>query len=372
LLAVCLAGCVLIVVRPAWTGHVFGLLLALSLPALAISLWNYPTLIESFDSDTRDRALLRAVFRQHSEHMLAAGASDRFAALKTKTIGEDRLILQEHPLRVPLRYSVYGTWLVWVSLIATMVSRPGRWSRRLVPAAAWAAAGVVLAGAATWPRIVAEYHFARAEAAENANRFQDAQRSLEAAGNVMPAMGHTWRYWLANGRLDFRQQKTNSKFASFYLSHQAVLSGDLTRARALLEPYVWRGRAGTAQRDLFAVIAGRRAAEYVGDAKYTAAEQSWDEAAAVAPWKPAYQIAAAAALLSSAPDRAATIGHTLDPLLQHVGDRMVASDVRSLLGDAHFVSGNFVTARQMYSLAMSTFQTPKYINIPAQQGRLGM
>ena len=80
----------------------------------------------------------------------------------------------------------------------------------------------------------------------------------------------------------------------------------------------------------------------------------------------------AAALLSSAPDRAATIGHTLDPLLQHVGDRMVASDVRSLLGDAHFVSGNFVTARQMYSLAMSTFQTPKYINIPAQQGRLGM
>jgi hypothetical protein len=76
--------------------------------------------------------------------------------------------------------------------------------------------------------------------------------------------------------------------------------------------------------------------------------------------------------LASAPDRAQAIDQQLMPLLQHVGDRMVASDVHSLVGDAHFVAGNFVRARQMYDLAIDTFQTPKFINVPAQEGRLGM
>ncbi len=372
LLAVCLVGGVLVIARPGWTKHVFGLLLAFSLPAMAIAFWNYPTLIESFDSDLRDRALLRVVFRQHSEHMLAAGTPDRLATLGNKETRKDLLVMSEHPIWVPLRYSVYGMWLVGIALVATIVSGQGRWSERLGHAAVWTGAGLVLAAAATWPRIAAEYQFARAEAAENGNRFADAQHSLDEVRAAMPSMENTWRYWLANGRLRVRQQRTNDKFASFYLSHQAILNGDLTRARALLEPFVWRKDAGTAQRDLFAGIIAQQAAEYVAEGKYSAAELCWAEAATTAPWKPAYQIAAAAALLASSPVRAVAINDQITPLLSHVGDRMVASDVQSLVGDAHFVSGDFVSARQMYDLAIITFQTPKYINIPAQLGRLGM
>ena len=44
LLAVVGAGVVLVLIQPRWTGRVFGLLLALSVPAVAISLWNYPAL----------------------------------------------------------------------------------------------------------------------------------------------------------------------------------------------------------------------------------------------------------------------------------------------------------------------------------------
>jgi tetratricopeptide (TPR) repeat protein len=372
LLAVVGAGIVLVVIRPRWTGRVFGLLLALSIPALAISLWNYPALIESFESDMRDRALLRSVFRQHSEHMLSAGTPNRLAVLGNKSTRKDLLIDRAHPLLLPLDYSVYGGWLIGFTLVATIASERGTWRRRFGYASVWGAAGVLLALAATWPRMVSEYHFARAESFENADRFDEAEDALGAAGQALPSMENTWRYWLAKGRLSFRQQRVENKFATFYLAHQAVLNGDLTRARALAEPEIRAGHAATVQCDLFAAICGQTAAEYVSYAKYSAAESCWDEAMAVAPWKLAYPLAHAAARAAAAPHRARSIAEEASPLLAHIGDRMVVSDFHSLMADAHFVSGNFDEARRMYDLAMDIFHLPKYINVPAQEGRLGM
>jgi tetratricopeptide (TPR) repeat protein len=230
----------------------------------------------------------------------------------------------------------------------------------------------LLALAATWPRLASEYHFARAESAENANRFDEAEDALAAARNAMPSMENTWRYWLAKGRVSVRQQRMDNKFATFYLAHQAVLSGDLTRARALAEPEIRSGHASTVQCDLFASICGQTAAEYVSYAKYSAAESCWDEAMAVAPWNLAYPLAHAAAQVAAAPHRARTVAEEARPLLTYVGDRMVVSDFHSLMADAHFVSGDFDEARRNYDLAMKVFHLPKYINVPAQEGRLGM
>jgi hypothetical protein len=372
LLAVVGAGMVLILIRPRWTGRVFGLLLALSIPAVAISLWNYPALIESFENDMRDRALLRSVFRQHSEHMLSAGTPNRLATLGNKSTRKDLLTEREHPLLLPLAYSVYGGYLVGFALAATLAAERGPWRRRLAYASSWSAAGILLAMAATWPRFTSEYHFARAESSENANRFEEAQDALAAAQSAMPSMQNTWRYWLAKGRLSVRQQQMDNKFATFYLAHQAVLSDDLTRARALAEPAIRAGHASTVQCDLFAGICGQSAAEYVAFAKYSAAESCWDEAMAVAPWNLAYPLAHAAAQAAAAPHRARSIAEVSRPLLTHVGDRMVVSDFHSLMADAHFVSGDFQQARRMYDLAMEAFHLPKYINVPAQEGRLGL
>ncbi len=372
LLAVVGVGVVLVLIRPRWTGRVFGLLLALSIPALAISLWNYPALIESFESDMRDRALLRSVFRQHSEHMLSAGTPNRLATLGNKSTRKDLLTERAHPLLLPLDYTVYGGWLIGFALVATIASERGTWRRRLAYAGAWGAAGILLAMAATWPRLMSEYHVARAETFENADRFDEAEDALAAAGQVMPSMENTWRYWLAKGRLSFRQRQLEKKFATFYLAHQAVLDGDLTRARALAEPEIRAGHASAVQCDLFAAICGQTAAEYVSYAKYSAAESCWDEAMVVAPWKLAYPLAHAAAQAAAAPHRARSIAEEARPLLAHLGDRMVVSDFHSLMADAHFVAGDFDQARRMYDLAMKAFHLPKYINVPAQEGRLGM
>jgi len=372
LLAAIAIGAVLVLLRPRWSSHVFGVVLAFALPALAVAYWNYPMLIESFDSEMRDRALLRAVFRQHSEHMLSAGTPDRLAMLGNKATRDDLLLMTQHPLTSPLEYSVFGMWLVGVALGATVVTRRGSWPRRIGHAAAWTAAGLVLAFAATWPRWLAEYHWARTEAFENANHFVAAERSLESVRAAMPTMEHTARYWLVKGRLSFRQQLREDDYQAYFLAYESVLSGDLDRARALVEPYVLGGKGSIVERELLSEILAQRAAEYVSDAKYSAAELSWSEAAAIAPWKTSYWMGRSAAQLAAAPHRAREIEAQMLPRLAKVGDRMVCSDFYSLVGDAHFAGGSFEQARAMYRLAMDLFHLPKYTNVHAQEGRLGM
>jgi tetratricopeptide (TPR) repeat protein len=372
LLLVTAIAAVVVLVRPRRMSAAFGLLFALSIPALAITFWNYPTLIDSFNSEMRDRALLRAVFRQHSEHMLSAGTPDRLAVLGDKATRDDLLMIREHPLLVPLKYSVYGPWLVGLALAATIVSFRGSWSRRFRYAGVWAAVGILLAVAATWPRLTAEYYFAQASNFENANDFEQAEHALESARSTLPCLENTWQYWLAKGRLRVRNNQRDDRFAVFYLAHQALLSGDFTRARALLEPYVRGPSAAGVERDLFAGIEAQAAAIYVSDAKYSAAEICWSDAVDIAPWKVSYQLARGAARIAAAPQRTDAIDQEAMPLLKHVGDLMVASDYYALVGDAHFITGQFGKAREMYGHAMDLFEMPKYINVQAQEGRLGM
>jgi tetratricopeptide (TPR) repeat protein len=303
--------------------------------------------------------------------MLSAGTSNRLAALESKSTREESFN-QERPLVLPLRFVTYGAWLVPVALIGTVVATRGNWLRRSAFAGAWIAVGLSLSTAAIWPRWLSEYRFARAESLENGHRFVEARESLEDAKAVLPSVGSTWRFWLAAGRLSYRQNEPGNEFQTFFVAHQAVLSGDLDRARALLEPDVGGGKGALPQRGLLAGIVGQRAAEYVSDAKYSAAEMSWTEAAAIAPWKTAYPIARGAARLAAAPQLASEAEQDLLPLLNVLGDRMVTSDLHSLVGDAYFVAGDFRRARMMYDRAMSLFHLPKYININAQEGRLGM
>jgi hypothetical protein len=58
--------------------------------------------------------------------------------------------------------------------------------------------------------------------------------------------------------------------------------------------------------------------------------------------------------------------------LCEVGDCFVGSDFASALGDAYFETGDFDRARVMYTKAMDLFHLPKYVNLHAQEGRLGM
>ena len=188
LLAVVGAGVVLVLIQPRWTGRVFGLFLALSVPAVAISLWNYPALIESFESDMRDRALLRSVFRQHSEHMLSAGTPNRLATLGNKSTRKDLLTERGHPLLLPLDYSVYGGYLVGFALVATHCGRARHVAASARPCRCMERGRYFIGArgnlAATCVRVSLRAH----DSSENANRFEQAENSLDAAHDAMPSM----------------------------------------------------------------------------------------------------------------------------------------------------------------------------------------
>jgi tetratricopeptide (TPR) repeat protein len=117
---------------------------------------------------------------------------------------------------------------------------------------------------------------------------------------------------------------------------------------------------------------GHLATEYASRGKFGAAEQLWGEAVELAPWIPAYWIGEAVCVLSANPRRVDEVKAQLLPRLDQIGDCFISCDFASILGDAYFDEGEFHAARDMYSNAIEIFQLPKYVNLHAQEGRLGM
>jgi len=148
-----------------------------------------------------------------------------------------------HPLWFPFRYSVYGTWLIGSSIDRPVGGGVGRWSRRLPHAGAWTLVGVGFAVAITWPRWVSEYHWANSETNENANQIAAATESLELARSAMPQFEHTRRYWVARGRLEYRQHR-DSDFVAYFKASQHVLQDK----RTWLVPSLSRNCGGPAAR----------------------------------------------------------------------------------------------------------------------------
>jgi hypothetical protein len=363
-------GMVIVLVRPTWTPYVFALLVVLSIPAVAAAFWNHPALVEFLEGEVRQRAMIRAVIRQHADDMLSGGAPDRLSVLggHNSTVIELETV---HPLWFPFRYSVYGTWLIGAALIGLMVAQSGGWSRRLRYAGAWSLVGLGFALAITWPRWLSEYHWANSETQENANQIADAAKSLEQARAAMPQFEHTRRYWIARGRIEYRQHRDND-FVAFFKASQHLLQAKPDLARAEIEPQVRRTGGTAPERDLLAEVIGRLATRYVASGDQSASEAAWSTAAALVPWEPAYWIADTSTVLAAAPGRAHEMEDKLVPRLAQVGDRMVNSDFSSLIADAYFVTGDMERAREFYSRAMDTFDLPKYVNLHAQKGMLGM
>jgi tetratricopeptide (TPR) repeat protein len=369
ILAVVVVGVPIVLVRPRWSRYVFGLLLALSIPAVAAAFWNHPVVVEFLEGEVRQRAMVRAVIRQHADDMLSGGAPDRLQLIHGQlTIKQLDTV---HPVWYPFRYSVFGPWLIALALAATLVAHNDTWLRRFLFAGRWALVGLGFALAITLPRWVAEYHWARAESLENANNFPAAEQALATAKAAMPQLAFTRRYWQERGRLDYRQQR-DSEYATFYKASQHMSQAMPGLAQAEIEPDVRRTGGSMPQRDLFAAILGKLAVHDVYNQDHSAAEAEWHEAATAAPWEPAYRLAETATALAAAPARAAEMKDRLLPWLVQVGDRLVNSDFSSVIADAYFDTGDLGEARDMYDHAMKTFDLPKYVNLHAQKGLLGM
>jgi hypothetical protein len=359
----------LVLLRPKWTPIVFGALLALSITGLAAAFWNHPAIVEFLEGEVRQRAMIRAVIREQADDMLSGGAPDRLELIHGQ-LTLDQLD-EVHPLWYPFRYSIYGPYLLALTLAGIFASQRGRWDQRVWYSGKWALVGVGFAAAVTFPRWMAEYHIARAATLENGNQWIAAEASLAKARDAMPQLSYTRRYWQARGRLGYRQH-LDSEYVTFFKALQHLQQANPGIARAEIESDIMQTGGSIPQRDLLGVIIGRLAVHYAYDENQTAAAVAWREAATAAPWEPAYSIAATATALAVAPARAAEMKKEMLPWLIQVGDRLVNSDFSSVVADAYFATGDLQSARDMYNKAMVTFDLPKYVNLHAQKGLLGM
>jgi hypothetical protein len=369
LLAIVAIGALVALVRPRWTPYAFGVLLMASIPALAVTLWNHPGLYEFFESEIRGRSMLRTVYGMEHVDLMTVRAPDRMQAFGGQT-GKVDLLEPTHPLLVPFNYWMYGPWLIAAAAIGVLSSKQASWWSRSLFLGGWAAAGVILALASTWPRWAAEYYWTQADAFEERNQFDESALALEQARETMPHLGYMRRYWLARGKIDYRRHY-DSQYCAFFVAMQYLEVGDVERARAELEPYVDADSAA-APRDLMAEIIGHTAAGYNAHGKREAAELAGRDAASIAPWKPVYWVAHAVTVVGTAPSRAREIEDRYLAELCEVGDCFVGCDLATALGDAYFENGDFEDARRMYAMAMDIFHLPKYVNLHAQEGRLGM
>jgi len=365
-------GALLCIAQPRATHWVFGVLLAVSIPAFAATLWNHPALIDFFEDELTQRGLLRGVFEYHGEHLLAALSPDRLtshygghSARVTTAGGVGRLVL-------PFRYLTLGPILLPLALVLLLVATPGDWGRRLRTASFFTIIGVLISASIISRRAVAEYHWSRAETLENQSRFEEAANELTMVAQVMPSLSETKHYWFDRGRLDYRQQAGGTSYAIFYLAQLASHEGRFEEAHAILEPLAENPDAGLAIRQLLARAMGQKAARYLVYAKPGASEACWEKCCEYAPWSPGYLIAQTMTALRSKPESASQAEEMLGMLHQQVGDRLVRGDIASVVGDAFFTCGDFERARQLYAQGLAAMSLPRYTNIHAQEGRLGL
>jgi hypothetical protein len=372
LMAVVAVGLVVAATRPRSTGSVFGALLAISIAATAAAFWNHPTLMEFFEAEVRARAMLREVLQHQGEDLLAGGSPDRLGTPSRGTTTADSLSTL-HPVILPFRYALYGPWVIAITLVGLILTTHGRWTHRLVSVSSWLLMGVLFAAAVTWPRWIAEYNWWRADVGETANRFADAESSLDQALVAMPQLEQTRRYWISRGRLAYRQGRIDD-FSTFFIAHQNLLSGESPDARALLSGTL-NASATTGEivpRELLAEALGGLAVEGIERGDLAAAESAWRQAANLAPWMSAYWMGLAFAALETDPARAAEMEGSIEARLGQIGDRMVRSDMSSAIGDAYFNNGDFSKARAAYQRSLGDYNLPKNINVHAKQGRLGL
>ena len=237
--------------------------------------------------------------------------------------------------------------------------------------AAWGAVGAVVAVAVTMPRLRAERHWRQAVDHEETNRFELAVASLERARQAMPEVAATRRYWRDRGRLDYRLGE-QSRFRTYFEAHQLGLSRRYSEAQALLSELVDAKEGEVVERELLAEFLSELAARNAQGDNFTAAERQWNEAATLVPWTPVYWIGGATVALWGDPERADEVERLVVPRMDQSGDRVLNSDMASLVGDAYFKTGAFREARDMYALSLANFNLPKHVNLRAQYGRLGM
>ena len=363
-----------ILVWPRLAGWIYAGQLVLVMAAVAACLFNHPALIEYLDAESEQRAELSRLFSANHDDLLTGRSPDRTAELRDPRNRPKNFGYREGQTLAGWRYQMSGPWLFGVTLLAMIIHVKGSWRQRMMLTITVLMIGVAVSTVVCWRRLQAERYLAQAYALERDNEHRQALDACEDAVRVFPDFANTRRYWLQTGRLAFRLGQQNDRELLFR-AHQLLRSRNLDAAEGLMAPWLNNNLNDDANflvRDLMAEILGAQALSAISADRPSAAETKWRTAHELAPWRTVGWVGIGFAMTMVSPQQAAQAEEILMPRLEQIGDRLVRSDVTSMVGDAYFRDGDFSRARELYERSMKTFSLPKYANIHAQEGVLGL
>jgi len=371
LLLVIGVGLIAVVVEPKWL-HIFsGLLVALGIAAVGATTMNHPAVIESLDREFEQRKQIHSILGTRSEELLAATSGARVYTLESLSSPLAPLGAELDDPFHGWMYIVYGPWLVAFCLLVTLFSMQGSRRRRIVQCTLWVLMGFVLSGVITSRRWVAEYHLADAQRLENENAFDAAVVALDDATEVLPSFAQTRRFWLIQGRIDQRRGAV-TPHARYFKIHQHYLNGEPEAARSMAALLLLDAPESRVVRDFAAQISTQLGKIAFFKESENTAQHLWTESTRIAPWHLDCQFGLAttfARLHRKEPD---LVESSLAIISARLGDRMLLSDIDSMIGDAYFDAGRFEEAREHYAASMETYSLPRTVNPHALEGLLGM
>ncbi len=366
LVAIAVGGAILLLL-PATAPYVFGGLLVLSVSAVASCQFNHPALIEVLEIESEQRRDMRRLFAIQHEDLLTGLSSDR---VYDPTDRSDLAPIGLIDVSAS-RFQMFGPWLVGLLGFAFLATTTGAWQQRIKVLFGGLVLCLTAAAIVAWPRGVMQYQLDKAYRQEMNDKYREAQQSLAQALDIFPSLHHTRRFWLASGRLAYRLQENNLQ-STFFQAHQLMLDNHVDDAIGILQPPAEQRDCPLVVRDLMSELLGRQALRAIHDANPGTAETRWREAFAMAPWRQGNWLGIGVAMSMASPHQPARIEEWLLTRIEDVGDRLIRADAYAMVGDAYFSQGEFIKARDLYQQSRDTFSLPKYVNIHAQEGMLGL
>jgi tetratricopeptide (TPR) repeat protein len=264
--------------------------------------------------------------------------------------------------------------------------------------ALWAFAGLLLTAIACFPRLHAEYYWARARILELQGDHGGARAALDRAVGLMPAFASMERTWLLAGKLDYYEGKTTLQ-ERFFKSHQLAYDRQRPLAKAFMrdEDSATGGKELAVRRQLSKILvdtgltdlrkansvvqqedAWRPGVPYFNEPGFyppriMAAQEAWQEAAWLLDWKRRnafFYLGETTAHNDRYRPEVTEAAFSI--MLDHLADRVLRADIQSTLGNAYFEAGDFNEARKRYQQSIKAFMLPKIINYRGQKGLGGL
>jgi hypothetical protein len=351
-----------------------GLLLATSIACTGMAMFNCPVLIELLDGEMIQREQLGSILRHESELSLAANSPIRTAPLrmpKTDNAPE----IEEFPEGSLFRawiHMLYGPWLVATAMFVVLINVRGSWDRRLGVLGLWASGGLLAGALLCAPRLMAEGYWNRAQNAEREGDLVAARQNIDKAVELFPEFQQLGRTWYLLGKLDYRESKQSLELLYFNATQLAYQNNHVGAQAFLDQLLAAGGDAYPAVRHLAGLVEVDTARTYVAKGLIVPAADSFRRAIEFAPYRVDAVFGLSTTLSFTDRDHPEMVEAQLGPLVARVGDRALRADLLERIADAFFQAGNLEVARKYYQDSIDMFCQPKFVNLPAQAGMLGM